>query len=300
MNILKISNIGEDKIERIFSLANNAKALKNSLPYHTPSLLEGRFLATLFFEPSTRTRLSFETAMKSLGGQVITVENGMSSSSTKGETLRDTLTTVSQYADAIVVRTKEQIKPDNLQNINVPIISAGDGDGEHPTQALLDLYTIRQYFKGHFNILFMGDLEYGRTIHSLIQLLSRYDCNIYHRCPSNRKLPADLRKLSEDAEKDWQKRILPKIDVIYCSREQKERATDTNFIMGYGMEYGLKAVNPNDLKENAIVMHPLPRGDEIGVNWDQHQCSKYFEQTKNGVYVRMGILMDAMGLKCPV
>jgi aspartate carbamoyltransferase catalytic subunit len=297
MNILKIADLGEDQIENIFSLADKAKNRKSCLYHPVAKNAEGRFLATLFFEPSTRTRLSFETAMKSLGGQVITVENGVSSSAMKGETLRDTLTTVSQYADAIVVRTKDQIKPDNLKHINTPIISAGDGDGEHPTQALLDLYTIRQYFKGHFNILFMGDLEHGRTIHSLIQLLARYDCKIYHRCPNDRKLPPDLRALSEDAEESWEKRILPQVDVIYCSREQKERADKP--VVKYGSDYGLKAVSPSSLKDGAIVMHPLPRGDEIGVSWDQHDCAKYFEQTKNGVYVRMGILMDALELSCP-
>jgi len=299
MNILKVSDLSEDKIENIFSLADIAKKRKTCLYHPVAKNAEGRFLATLFFEPSTRTRLSFETAMKSLGGQVITVENGASSSAMKGESLRDTLTTVSQYVDAIVVRTADQIKPDNLRHIKVPIINAGDGDGEHPTQALLDLYTIRQYFKGHFNILFMGDLEYGRTIHSLIPLLARYDCKIYHRCPDNRKLPPDLRKLSEDAEQSWKKRILPKMDVIYCSRAQTERTEKLKF-PNYGGHYGLKNVNPNELKEGAIVMHPLPRGDEIRTDWDQHPCAKYFEQTKNGVYVRMGILMNALELSCPV
>jgi len=297
MNILKISDLSEDRIENIFSLADKARARKSCLYHPVARNAEGRFLATLFFEPSTRTRLSFETAMKSLGGQVITVENGVSSSAMKGETLSDTLTTVSQYADAIVVRTKDQIKPDNLKHIKVPIISAGDGDGEHPTQALLDLYTIRQHFKDHFSILFMGDLEHGRTIHSLIQLLARYDCKIYHRCPNDRKLPPDLRALSEDAEESWEKRILPKVDVIYCSREQKERADKP--VVRYGRDYGLKAIDPNSLKKGTIVMHPLPRGDEIPTDWDQVECAKYFEQTKNGVYVRMGILMDALELSCP-
>jgi aspartate carbamoyltransferase catalytic subunit len=298
MNILKVDDLSEDHIERIFSLADIAKSRKSCLYHPVAKNAEGRFLATLFFEPSTRTRLSFETAMKSLGGQVITVENGVSSSAMKGETLSDTLTTVSQYADTIVVRTKEQIEPNNLRHIRTPIINAGDGDGEHPTQALLDLYTIRQYFQGHFNILFMGDLEHGRTIHSLIQLLARYDCTIYHRCPSNRKLPPDLRKLSHDAECNWRKRVLPEMDVVYCSREQKERAHHDS-ITNYGLDYGLKGAEPSDLKDGAIVMHPLPRGDEIGVGWDRYECAKYFEQTKNGVYVRMGILMDALELSCP-
>lgn len=297
MNILKVDDLSEDHIERIFSLADMAKSRKSCLYHPVARNAEGRFLATLFFEPSTRTRLSFETAMKSLGGQVITVENGVSSSAMKGETLSDTLTTVSQYADAIVVRTKDRIKPDNLKHIKAPIINAGDGDGEHPTQALLDLYTIRQHFKEHFSILFMGDLEHGRTIHSLIQLLARYDCKIYHRCPNDRKLPADLRQLSEDAEGSWKERILPKVDVIYVSREQKERADKP--VVKYGSDYGLKAVSPSSLKDSAIVMHPLPRGDEIPSNWDGYHCAKYFEQTKNGVYVRMGILMDALELSCP-
>lgn len=302
MNILKIFNVSEDRIQKIFASANVAKKRDDCCYHPITEIAKGRFLANLFFEPSTRTRLSFDVAMKSLGGEVITVGK-QNSSVQKGESLNDTLMTVAQYADAIVLRTSENINPDNFENIPIPIINAGDGDGEHPTQALIDLYTIRNYFKEHFSILFLGDLKYGRTIHSLIQLLSRYDCKIYHRCPDNRKLPIGLRGLSEDAESNWATRIFPDVDVVYCTREQTERVADMTSgyrVPGYRTFYGLYDKQPNILKEDAIVMHPFPRGGEIPKHWDQDHRAKYFEQAKNGVYVRIGILMDVLEIECPV
>lgn len=302
MNTLKIADLSEDRINYIFKIADTAKKYSKTYFHKMHTLAEGRCLATLFFEPSTRTRLSFETAMTSLGGNVVTVADGVSSSAMKGETLSDTLMTVGQYADVIVCRTKEHLKEDNLKNVPVPIINGGDGDGEHPTQALLDLYTIQSYHymrmqAGKLKVLFLGDLQYGRTVHSLMPLLARYDCKIYHRCPDNRKLPAGLRNLSEDAEASWEKRILPHVDVIYCTREQQERA-EGEFVENYAMNYGLHDKNINDLNENCIIMHPLPRGGEIPNSFDQDQRSVYFEQARNGVYVRMALLAESMELPC--
>lgn len=287
MNLLKISDLSEDKVKKIFATADEAKLLRRDL---CACIAETKVLANLFFEPSTRTRLSFDTAMKGLGGQVISVENGESSSTKKGETLYDTLMTVAQYADVIVTRTNDRLDAKELKSIPVPVINGGDGKYEHPTQALLDFYTIRSYFKDHFSILFLGDLKYGRTVHSLMQLLARYDCKIYHHCPEN--LPPYLVGLSEEAKPTEWKTVLSQVDVVYCCREQKER-TEYD-VENYAAEYGLADCKPRFLKEDAIVLHPLPRGEEIPTHYDNDHRSKYFEQAKNGVYVRMGILIDAL------
>lgn len=292
MHILKINDIDEDRIKKIFATADLAKKY-NGCNYHPiRKWAVSKVLANLFFEPSTRTRLSFDVAMQQIGGKVITVANGSSSSAMKGESLGDTLRTVSQYADVIVTRTREKHNDFRIKDIHVPIINAGDGDGEHPTQALLDLYTIRKYFKDEFSILFLGDMKYGRTVHSLMQLLSRYNCKIYHGCPDSRDLPIHLRELSERKLK-W-KKVLPDVDVVYCTREQKERTKE--WIPYYVGDYGFHTQEIDVLKEGAILMHPFPRGGEMPVRFDKDPRAKYFEQAKNSVYVRMGILMEILGL----
>lgn len=293
MHTLKINDLSEDRIEKIFALADNAAARKGCVYAPVATKARGFTLANLFFEPSTRTRLSFDVAMQRLGGNVITVADGSSSSETKGESLRDSLMTVSQYADVIVARSKDKFKTEEIEDISVPIINAGDGTGEHPTQALLDFYTIRQYFDNEFKILFLGDMKCGRTVHSLIQLLARYNCKIYHACHDIKDLPNQYCSLSERVN-DWPK-ILPEIDVVYCTREQRERTTD--WVQYYVMDYGFHAKEIDLLKKDAILMHPLPRGNEIPVSFDKDPRSKYFEQAKNGVYVRMGLLMESLGLR---
>lgn len=294
-NLLKVSDLNKSDINLILENTNLVK--KNiGCPYHPLAKIANRkFMANLFFEPSTRTRLSFETAMKSLGGEVITIDNVNNSSFEKGESFSDTLRTVAQYADVMVLRTKHKIE-ENLTEIPTSIINAGDGDGGHPSQALIDFYTIRSKFglKEDLNVLFLGDLKYSRTVHSLIKLLSNYNYKLYHRCPNNRKLPISLRKFSEDAEENWTERILPKMDIIYSVREQKERIDDN--IFNYAIKYGLKAVNLNMIKDSAIIMSPLPREEEIPVWFDKDPRSVYFEQVKNGVYVRAAILMQILEL----
>jgi len=304
MNLLKISDINENKLERIFEFADKARSENILSSKKLFSAANDKFLANIFLEPSTRTRLSFDASMKYIGGKVLTIENGASSSMEKGESLSDTIRTVSQYSHIVVVRTSEELNDYTLGDINTPIINAGDGSKEHPTQALLDFYTIRKKIKKEdFSILFLGDVKYSRTAHSLIHLLSNYNCKMYRRSP-NVNLPADLKKLTEDAEDNWIKRILPNVDVVYCIRRQKERYSKVPTTLAaldefkrYDREYGLFNVEPNVLKDSAIVMHPMPRGPELPVSYDKDHRSVYFEQSKNGIYVRIGILMEYLQLQ---
>lgn len=273
-----------------------------------PPLLNNLILATLFFEPSTRTRLSFETAMIRLGGNVITVEQGNSSSEKKGEKLSDTIQVVSQYSDVIAIRHPS---PNSIVGLTsqVPLINAGDGANEHPTQALLDLYTIYENFKdiNGLTIGIIGDLKFGRTVHSLINVLSNYNVTLYLVSHPSLGLSDETKKvLTENNipfhETDSIENVIAELDVLYVTRVQTERLLEPSLFDTIYQEYkdGLfnYQVNVellNKGKPHLKVLHPLPKTDEISDDLDSDPRATYMKQAKNGIYVRMAILSLILG-----
>ena len=264
-----------------------------------------RIMATLFYEPSTRTRFSFETAMHRLGGHVISTENAAEFSSVaKGETLEDTIRILNGYADVIVIRHKEVGSAKRAAAVSrVPIINAGDGAGQHPTQALLDLYTIRKEIGSidGLRIAMVGDLAQGRTVRSLAYLLSKFrGVAIYFVAPPLLKMKEDiLEHLRERnvtfVEETALDKVLPEVDVVYQTRVQKERFGDR--IADYEKCRGVYIINQDTLrlmKPKSIIMHPLPRLDEITMEVDEDPRAAYFRQAQNGLYVRMALLTQVL------
>lgn len=288
------------KTETITQLFNYA-----SYNSHTRSSTNSKKMASLFFEPSTRTRLSFESAMLNLGGKIITVSDSGQCSGVKGESLEDTITTVSNYVDVIVLRHPEQGAALKAASVaTVPIINAGDGAGEHPTQALLDAYTIYKHFNTltGLNILLSGDLASSRTVKSLVKLLTLFGHNTFHTLPISERSSLCLPEVTIRAENVTQndyvnaemKQVLQqeKMDVIYLTRPQKERWNDTNKEPEADLKkYQILPEHLSLLKEDAIIMHPLPRNDEIHKAVDKDPRAVYFtKQVKAGVAIRMAIL----------
>jgi aspartate carbamoyltransferase catalytic subunit len=265
-----------------------------------PDLLHGRILATLFYEPSTRTRFSFEAAMQKLGGGVITAENAReNSSATKGETIADTVRIVSGYADAIAIRHYEQGTAEAAARMSpVPIINAGDGIGEHPTQALTDIYTIRKELGGidGLRIALVGDLLNGRTIHSLLPLLCLYKgVTVDLISPWQLRLPLRYREyLMEQGiifhESEKIEGIIEQADVSYITRVQRERFALEEEYNKVKDAYVIDAETADRLKVKSIIMHALPRVNEITPEVDSNARAAYFRQAKNGLYMRMALL----------
>jgi aspartate carbamoyltransferase catalytic subunit len=262
--------------------------------------LRGRILATLFFEPSTRTRFSFEAAMQKLGGGVLTAENARTNSSaTKGESIGDTVRVVSAYANVIAIRHYEEGAAEAASKISpVPIINAGDGSGEHPTQALADIYTIKKEL-GWLNglrVALVGDLLYGRTIHSLLPMLSLYPgLTIDLISPSELRLPLRYREyLAEKGipfhEGEKLEGVIEQADVAYITRVQRERFASQEDYDAVKDVYVIDAEMANRMKPEAIIMHALPRVNEISPDVDSNARAAYFRQAKNGLYIRMALL----------
>jgi aspartate carbamoyltransferase catalytic subunit len=262
--------------------------------------LRGRILATLFFEPSTRTRFSFEAAMQKLGGGVLTAENARTNSSaTKGESIGDTVRVVSAYANVIAIRHYEEGAAEAASKISpVPIINAGDGSGEHPTQALADIYTIKKEL-GWLNglrVALVGDLLYGRTIHSLLPMLSLYrGLTIDLISPSQLRLPLRYREyLAEKGipfhEGEKLEGVIEQADVAYITRVQRERFASQEDYDAVKDVYVIDAETANRMRPEAIIMHALPRVNEISPDVDSNARAAYFRQAKNGLYIRMALL----------
>jgi aspartate carbamoyltransferase catalytic subunit len=263
-----------------------------------PKPLQHLTLATLFFEPSTRTRLSFETAIQNLGGHLLTVENGDFSSAKKGESLEDTIKTVNAYADGIIIRHPEIGSAARAAAVSwVPIINAGDGAGDHPTQALLDLFTIQksQGKVDGLKIGIVGDLKHSRTQHSLINLLSIYDVELFLISPKSLQLPKEqqdfLKKqnVKFHVADNWDK-VIDQLDVMYINRVQKERFKFVEDYMAVKDSFILTMKAVSKMKPTAVIMDPLPRVGEIAEEVDDDPRAIYFEQVKNGLYVRMALL----------
>jgi aspartate carbamoyltransferase catalytic subunit len=267
---------------------------------------QNRIMATLFYEPSTRTRFSFETAMHRLGGHVISTENAAEFSSVaKGETLEDTIRILNGYADVIVIRHKEVGSAKRAAAVSrVPVINAGDGAGQHPTQALLDLYTIRKEIGAidGLRIAMVGDLAQGRTVRSLAYLLSKFqDVKIYFVAPLLLKMKEDILEHLKERNVWWTEetaldKVLPEVDVVYQTRVQKERFGDR--LADYEQCRGVYIISTESLrlmKQKAIILHPLPRLEEITMEVDADPRAAYFRQAQNGLYVRMALLTMVLG-----
>lgn len=283
-------------LDKIFAEAARLKSLQ---PKEYPKSLQDKIVATLFFEPSTRTRLSFETAVQRLGGQIISVENaGESSSKVKGESLEDTIRTVNGYADAIVIRHPEIGSAQTAASVaTVPIINGGDGAGDHPTQALLDLFTIIEA-KGKVDGLkigLIGDNLNARTTHALAHILSLYKPEIYAIAPNAQQLPQthldEFKKqgITVHCLEDWND-VIGELDVIYLPRFQKERFADKAVYEKCKDTFIIDEACLQKIKQDAIIMSPLPRTNELAPEIDNDPRAIYFEQARNGLFVRMALL----------
>ena len=300
-DIVTIADLTRDEIGALLDQARRFESAVAS--GERLRLLDGKILATLFYEPSTRTRLSFESAMLRLGGSVISVaEAKTSSSAVKGETLFDTGKMIEGFAHIAVIRHPEKGSAAELaRGADIPVINGGDGTGEHPTQALLDLYTIMRE-KGSLDglhVALVGDLKHGRTVHSLSQALARWDVSLTFVAPQTVKMPTEvmekLQANSEVQETSDLMSALRKADVVYITRVQKERFAD---IAEYEKLKGAYVVNRKLIeaaKPGITILHPLPRVDEIATDADDMPNAAYFRQAKNGVYVRMALLAMLLG-----
>jgi aspartate carbamoyltransferase catalytic subunit len=268
-------------------------------------LMQGKVVATLFFEPSTRTRLSFESAVNRLGGRVIGFTDTASSSVTKGETLYDTIKIVSNYCDLIVMRHPlEGAARFASELTEVPIINAGDGANQHPTQTLLDLYSIykTQGTLDNLTIFMVGDLKYGRTVHSLLMALSQFKTTFHFISPDELKMPDEYKLYLEKLGLEYHERKelttnMKDADIIYMTRVQKERFSDPIEYEKTKNTYSLKNKMLAGTKESMRVLHPLPRVTEIDQDVDLNPKAYYFAQARNGVYVRQAIMSSILGLK---
>ncbi|HOW41240.1 MAG TPA: aspartate carbamoyltransferase [Bacteroidales bacterium] len=271
----------------------------------TQKLLEGKVIATLFFEPSTRTRLSFESAINRLGGKIIGFSDASNSSVSKGETLNDTIRTVSNYCDLIVMRHPIEGSARFASEISkVPIINAGDGANQHPSQTLLDLYSIKktQGTLENLNIFMVGDLKYGRTVHSLMMAMSRWKATFNFISPEELKMPDEFKLYLDNLGLKYYEHndftdIVSRADIIYMTRVQKERFSDPIEYEKVKNIYVLRDSMLKNTKDNMRILHPLPRVNEIHQDVDENPKAYYFEQALNGVYTRQSILCYLLGIK---
>ena len=299
-DIISIKDFSREEISYIFKTAKSMEpsAAKGS------DLLRGRILATLFFEPSTRTRLSFEAAMHKLGGSTIGFAEAEIASVKKGENLADTVRTVENYADVIALRHPlEGAARLAAEFSKVPIINGGSGAEEHPTQALLDLYTMNKE-KGKVDglkIAFVGDLRYGRTVHSLAYALSLYDVELYLVSPETLRMRREVLQTIKEritvTEKTNLEKIIPLVDVLYVTRIQKERFPDPAEYAKVKGSYKIDLRALSEAKKDLIILHPLPRVDEIAAEVDSTPYARYFAQVWNGIVVRMALLALILGAK---
>jgi aspartate carbamoyltransferase catalytic subunit len=300
-DILSVGQFTRNDISTVFDVAQAMRTLVSLVG--TVDLLKGKLLANLFYEPSTRTQSSFTAAMERLGGSVIPISEVRYSSVSKGESLPDTVRTLECYADVIVLRHPEKGSAEIAAAVaKKPIINAGDGIGEHPTQALLDLFTILQEVGriDGIRVTLVGDLKYGRTVHSLAKLLTLYDVHVNYVSPPELNMPDAL--VSELAGRGLSQRsltdlgaVLPESDVVYVTRIQQERFTDAALYQSLKGAYVITPDTMNAMKPRMALMHPFPRVGEIDVAVDDDPRAAYFRQMEYGMYVRMALLALVMG-----
>ncbi len=300
-DILSVKQFSRDDLEYVFGVAHEMRGMVERVG--TFDLLKGKILANLFYEPSTRTSSSFTAAMERLGGSVIPISEVKYSSVSKGESLPDTVRTLECYADVIVLRHPEVGSAAlAAKYAKKPIINAGDGTGEHPTQALLDAFTIREELgrlEG-LTVTMLGDLKYGRTVHSLSRLLAMFNAKLNYVSPEILRMPAEIiaelkeKKIAQSEHASLEK-VLPETDVLYVTRVQKERFEDSAVYESVKGAFVIDSEVMKAAKKNMIVMHPLPRVGEIAIEFDDDPRAAYFRQMEYGLYVRMALLAMVLG-----
>ncbi|MFI3321728.1 MAG: aspartate carbamoyltransferase [Rikenellaceae bacterium] len=298
-SLVSIGDFSKEEILKIMDLAAYFEKNPNE------RLLQGKVIASLFFEPSTRTRLSFETAINRLGGRVIGFSDSGNTSVSKGETLHDTIKMVSGYADMIVMRHFIEGAARYASEVsNVPIVNAGDGSNQHPSQTLLDLYSIikTQGRLDNIHIMMVGDLKYGRTVHSLIEAMSHFGARFTFVAPDELALPTQYTKALTEHGIEYKETTdfmeeMPNADIIYMTRVQRERFSDLMEYERVKNAYILKPKMILGAKENMRILHPLPRVNEIEIGVDASPKAYYFEQAANGVFARMAIITYLLGVK---
>ena len=297
-NLVSIADCSKQQLLEILSLATKFEENPNR------KILDGKIVATRFFEPSTRTRLSFETAVNRLGGRVIGFSDAATSSSSKGETLHDTIQIVNNYADVIVMRHHLDGAARYASEVSrVPIVNAGDGSNQHPSQTLLDLYSIQktQGTLENLHICLVGDLKYGRTVHSLIMAMVHFNPTFHFISPNELQMPEEYKifcrknniKFTESTELEGN---FNNADILYMTRVQRERFQDPMEYEKVKNVYTLKKSMLEDSKPNLRILHPLPRVAEIDVDVDSSEKAYYFQQAQNGLYIRQAILCQVLGI----
>lgn len=299
MSLVNIAELSESKIRYLLELTQFFEKHPNL------HILEDRVVATLFFEPSTRTRLSFETAANRLGARVIGFSDPNATSSSKGESLKDTIMMVSNYADIIVMRHHLEGAARYASEVApVPIVNAGDGANQHPTQTMLDLYTIYQT-QGRLtdlNIYLVGDLKYGRTVHSLLMAMRHFNPTFHFIAPDELKMPQEYKDYCNEhhikyvEHSDFTADTIANADILYMTRVQRERFTDLMEYEHVKNMYILRADLLSKCRDNMKVLHPLPRLNEITPDVDNTKHAYYFQQAKNGLFARQAILCDTLGI----
>ena len=289
--------------EKIMSLLEAAARFEENPNRKT---LDGKVIATLFFEPSTRTRLSFETAVNRLGGRVIGFSDAATSSSSKGESLKDTIMMVGNYADLIVMRHHLEGAARYASEVSpVPIINAGDGANQHPSQTMLDLYSIykTQGTLENLNIYLVGDLKYGRTVHSLLMAMRHFNPLFHFIAPKELAMPNEYKLYCKEhgiryvEHTDFTEETIADADILYMTRVQRERFTDLMEYERVKDVYILKADMLKGTRDNLRILHPLPRVNEIATDVDESPKAYYFQQAKNGLYVREALICDCLGME---
>lgn len=302
-DLIGIEDFSKSEIDELIEVSKDI--MNNRAKYN--EICKGKILATLFFEPSTRTRLSFESAMISLGGSVIGFSSASNSSTSKGETLADTIKVVSGYSDIIAMRHPKEGAPlVASMNSNVPIINAGDGGHNHPTQTLLDLLTINIEL-GHIDNLTIGlcgDLKYGRTVHSLVKALTMYsNIKFIFISPDELKMPKYITDMLNEKRIKYEEvsnleETIPELDILYMTRIQQERFSNKDEYEKLKGVYILDKDKMKNAKSSMCILHPLPRVNEISVDVDDDKRAAYFRQAENGRYMRMAIILKLLGDEC--
>ncbi len=299
-NFVTIADLSKEKINYLIEMAQEFEKHPNR------ELLKGKVVATLFFEPSTRTRLSFETAANRLGAKVIGFADPKVTSGTKGETLKDTIKMVSNYADVIIMRHRLEGAALYASEVtDVPIINAGDGSNLHPSQTMLDLYSIwkTQGRLDDLNIFLVGDLKYGRTVHSLLMSMRKYNPTFHFVAPKELEMPEEYKLYCQKEgiryveETEFTEDSISEADILYMTRVQRERFTDLMEYERVKDTYVLRADMLGKCRENMRILHPLPRVNEIEQDVDDSPHAYYFQQAQNGLYAREALICEVLGIE---
>ncbi|OAV75946.1 Aspartate carbamoyltransferase [Bacteroidales bacterium Barb7] len=302
MKINSLVSIDQCSKEDILRILDNARTFEEN---PNRKILEGKIAATLFFEPSTRTRLSFETAVNRLGGKVVGFSDASTTSSSKGETLKDTILVVSNYADLIIMRHHLEGAARYASEVTaVPVINAGDGANQHPSQTLLDLYSIRQTQKrlNDLTITMVGDLKYGRTVHSLIVGMSHFSPTFHFIAPDELRMPEEQKHFCNHHNIRYHEHtaftedIINQTDILYMTRVQRERFTDLEEYERVKNVYILRNNMLEGSRDNLRILHPLPRVNEIAYDVDDNPKAYYISQARNGLFVRQAIICEVLGI----